>query len=226
MHQRDPLPLTLTFKSQSVEQVREQRVLGVKIDDQLCWHNHIENTCKKISKNLFLLSKIRPFTDEPTRKLFYLAHIQPHIDYASSVWDGASEDSLKRLNSLHRRAIKLVADRVENGLTTDQKFQHLGILPLQQQFEFNKLVQIYKIILGNAPTYLNPLVTPSRRQNTALRNRLILPKPRIDLYKTSFAFSAAKLWNDLPNEITSSGSTNTFKARLLRHMTAKNRGIT
>ena len=49
------------------------------------------------------------------------AHIKPHIDYASVVWDGCSDVLKKRLNSLHRRAVKLILP--DTTLTTDQKFK-------------------------------------------------------------------------------------------------------
>ena len=36
------------------------------------------------------------------------AHIQSRIDYASTLWDSASESLLKPLKSLHRRAVKII----------------------------------------------------------------------------------------------------------------------
>ena len=44
------------------------------------------------------LSELRYIVDLDTRKLFFNAHIKPHIDYASVVWDGCSDVLKKRLN--------------------------------------------------------------------------------------------------------------------------------
>ena len=60
--------------------------------------------------------------------MFTHAHIMPHINYASNVWDGTSENNLKKLISLHRRSAKLVL-RNEN-ISTDNKLLKLNILPL------------------------------------------------------------------------------------------------
>ena len=38
------------------------------------------------------------FVDIDTRTLFYNAHIKPHIDYVSVVWDGCSDVLKKILN--------------------------------------------------------------------------------------------------------------------------------
>ena len=36
-----------------------------------------------------------------TRKIFYNAHIKPNTDYVSAVWDGCSEENLKKYLTLY-----------------------------------------------------------------------------------------------------------------------------
>ena len=52
--------------------------------------------------------KLSYIVDIDTRKLIFNAHIKPHIEFASVVWDGCSDVLKKRLNSLHRKAVKLI----------------------------------------------------------------------------------------------------------------------
>ena len=104
-HQLSPLPLDLVLNGAKIDQVSEHRLLGITIDNKLRWDSHIINVCK-----------LRYIVDIDTMKLFFNAHIKPHIDYASVVWDGSSDVLKKRLNSLHRRAVKLIFPN-----TTDQK---------------------------------------------------------------------------------------------------------
>jgi len=94
-HQLSPLPLDLVLHGAKIEQVSEHRLLGITIENKLRWDSHINNVCKTVSRRVFLLSKLRYIVDTDTRKLFFNAHIKPHIDYASVVWDGCS-DVLKR----------------------------------------------------------------------------------------------------------------------------------
>ena len=118
-HQLSPLPLGLVLNGAKTDQVSEHRLLGITIDSNLRWDSHINNVCKTVSRRVFLLSKLRYIVDIDTRKLFFNAHIKPHIDYASVVWDGCSDVLKKRLNSLHRRAVELIFP--DQTLTTDQK---------------------------------------------------------------------------------------------------------
>ena len=94
-HQLSPLHLDLVLNGAKIEQVSEQRLLGITIENKLRWDSHINNVCKTVSRRVFPLSKLRYIVDTDTRKLFFNAHIKPHIDYASVVWDGCS-DVLKR----------------------------------------------------------------------------------------------------------------------------------
>ena len=86
-HQLSRLPLDLVLNRAKIYQVSEHRLLGITIDNKLRWDSHINNVCKTVSKQIFLLSKLWYIVDIDTRKLFFNAHIKPHIDYASVVWD-------------------------------------------------------------------------------------------------------------------------------------------
>ena len=116
-HQLSPLPLDLVLNGAKIDQVSEHRLLGITIDNKLCWDSHIHNVCKTVSRRVFLLSKLRCIVDIDTRKLFFNARIKPRIDYASVVWDGRSNFLKKILNFLHRRAVKLIFP--DTTLTTD-----------------------------------------------------------------------------------------------------------
>ena len=165
-HQLSPLPFNLVLNGAKTDQVSEHRLLGITVDNKLRWDSHINNVCKTVSRRVFLLSKLRYIVDIDTRKLFFNAHIKPHIDYASVVWDGCSDVLKKRLNSLHRRAVKLILPDIT--LTTDQKLKEMRITSLQKQREYNKGLFMYRLLSNEAPEYRYNLYkyTPSRYSNS------------------------------------------------------------
>ena len=210
-----PPPLSLSIGSSAVEQVSEHRVLGVLLDDRFQWEAYTDQLCKKLSQNLFLLSKLKHFVDVDTRKLFFNAHIKSQVDYVSSVWDNCAENHFLKVNSLYRRSAKLILP--DPSLSTDEKMTKLGILPLEKQLAANKSLLMYKIYHCKAPVYLRDLFAPSqiRYETSRFDIRSIKPKwPRIDLTKTSFAYSGALLWNSLPVKLKFSPSITSFKKSL------------
>ena len=158
-HQLSPLPLDLVLNGAKIDQVSEHSLLGITIDNKLRWDSPINNVCKTVSRRVFLLSKLRYIVDIDTRKLFFNAHIKPHINYASVVWDGCSDVLKKILNSLHRRSVKLILP--DTVLTTDQKLQEMRIMSLQKQFEYDKGLFMYKVLSNEAPEYIFNLYTHS-----------------------------------------------------------------
>ena len=99
-HQLKPLIHNLTLGTNIIEQVREHRIFVTSINEELKWQPHIDNICKQVARNLFLLGQLRKCFDIDCRQLFFNAHLMAHINYASIVWSNASEVHLKKKNQL------------------------------------------------------------------------------------------------------------------------------
>ena len=92
-------------------------------------------------------------------------------------------------------------------------------MSLQKQLEYNKGLFMYRLLSNVAPEYISNLCThtPSRYSNS--RNyHLSLPRPRIDIFKTSISFSGAYLWNNLPLTVRSCQSLSFLKRKLREHL--------
>ena len=217
-HQLLPLSLDLLLLGVKVEQVAEHRLLGIIIDNKLRWDTHTDTLCKTLPKRVFLLSKLKyivDIVDTDTLKLFFNAHVKSHIDYASVVWGGCSDALKKRLNSLLRRSGKLILP--DKNLTTDQKLNKIGILNLHKQLDYNKGVFMYRALTNSA--LVRKLSSLYKAPHSSSRNNYLqLPKPRIDLFKTSMAFSGALFWNSLPVHLRSCHSLSSFKRNLSEHL--------
>ena len=122
--------------------------------------------------------------------------------------------SKKRLNFLLRRYGKLILP--DKNLTIDQKLNKIGILNLHKQLDYNKGVFMYRALTNSAPVYISSLYKAPH--SSSRNNYLQLPKPRIDLFKTSMAFSGALFWNSLPVHLRSCHSISSFKRNLREHL--------
>ena len=214
-HQLSKLSLTLSVDGCVVEQVSDHKLLGIIIDDNLSWQSHINHVSKKLSKNLYLFSKLQSIISLEAKYIFYNAHIKSHLDYASVVWDGVSDNNFKKLNALHRRAAKLI--NTDKSLNTAEKIKSAGLLSLKDQLLFNKAVFMYKILNNNLPSYLSNLFRPSFSRYSLHKQRLAIPKPRIDIYKTCIAYAGVSVWNSLPTNIRMQSKLSSFKIHLRRH---------
>ena len=71
---------------------------------------------------------------------------------------------------------------------------------------------MFKVHMGLAPQYVRNLL--NRAPVWYGSNNYVLPRTRIDLYKTSFAFSGPSVWNSLPPKMKTYKSVCGFKINL------------
>ena len=202
--------LTLYIGKKLIEQVQTQKTLGICIDSELNWKNHINNLAKRLSKNVFLLSKLKKYVDTKSLSLFFDAHIMSHLNYSSTIWDGCCKDTFKKINRIHRRAIKVMSPL--KNISTDLKMKCLKVLPLSEHLKYNKAIFLHKIYHKKTPSYLEQLLKKAPDRYGSLN---VLPTlPRIDLFKTSLSYSGSVIWNSLSPDLKKNMSTCSFKQHL------------
>jgi hypothetical protein len=207
-----PLP-PISVCNQTIKEVQSHTLLGVTIDNNLSWHDHISKISKTIAKKSYQLTRIKHFLNSQSRKLFYSAHIQSSIDYASTLWDSASANAMKPLQRVQKRAIKavLLKTKIHN-----EDYRSIEILPLQKRLQYNKLLFMSKILSGRSSrNLLNRFSLNTSRNYTKLN----VPIPRLDIFKTCLLYSGSVLWNALPQSIKEQMYIQkSFKKRLFRHL--------
>ena len=161
---------------------------------------------------IFPLSRLKRYVNSQTLKIFFNSHIMPLMNFSSTVWNGCGEIHLSKLNSLHRLTAKMLYQ--DKNLTTDEKQKALSIHPLQRQLNFNKALLMFKANRTMVPSYITSLFSECNNRTI----RYILLKPRVDLYKTSLAFSGPSVRNTLPVAIKTVGTIGRFKSELQEHL--------
>ena len=141
-----------------------------------------------------------------------------HLNYASPIWSGADETHIKPLNSIYRRAAKLMCK--QENISTNQKLQKLGLLTLNRQHDFNIAVAVFKTRHNMTPQYVSELLNPATERYGS--NNYIVPRANMDLFKNSFSFSGPYTWNFLPAQIKTLSSLQTFKYATHRHFLEAN----
>ena len=139
----------------SSEYVRD---LGVTIDTNLKFQQHIKNICKSASFGIFKIGKIWKLLDLPTTAKLTHAFVSSHLDYCNSVFPAF----LIHIYLLPFQRIQNTAARL---VTLSRKSEHitpilrsLHWLPIHHRITFKVLLLTYKILHGQAPKYLSDLI--------------------------------------------------------------------
>ena len=208
--------LSLRYNEIDIKMTTISKILGVQVDENLLWNNQLLHVSKKVSSYLWLLGKIRQYLSKEHRLLFYNAYIKPHLEYCSTVWSNTSNSNISKINTLQRRACKLILSQTYNGF--HEALQRLDILSFDQTVFLNKAKIMYKIYNNLAPTYLQELFqmrdvnldnTASNLRSVTHKNYL-LPQPKCNLFKGSLSYSGVVVWNSIPTNIKNSKSLDIF----------------
>ena len=208
--------LTLWYNDIDVNITTCDKVLGIHVDNNLTWNNHLNFLSKKLSSFMWLLSKIRTYLSTEHRVLFYNAYIKPHIDYCSLIWSNTSNTNINKITKLQRRACKLILGNEYNGIC--EAFERLKFLSFDQSVFLSKAKIMYKIRNNLAPSYLTEMFymrdtnldnTTSNLRSAANKN-FILPQAKCNLFKGSLSFSGVIVWNSIPVSIKESSSLPMF----------------
>jgi hypothetical protein len=77
----------LTVDEVNIERVKSARILGLTVQDNMKWNEHIHNILKKASKRLYMLRLLkRSNACIDTLITVYTTIIRPVLEYACQVW--------------------------------------------------------------------------------------------------------------------------------------------
>ena len=212
--------LSLNYENTKLNEISGDKILGVYVDNCLTFTGHIDNIAKKITSNIWLLSRIKRFLNKEHRVQFYKTYIQPHIDYCNVVWGCTSQTNLKRLFQLQKRACKVIFDyNVDNIF---ESMESLKLLTVYERIFVRKAKFMYKVSHSLTPVYINDLFNQRNQSEnvpalrSSISNNFIPPKPNKEIFKQSMSYSGSVIWNSLPNSLKAAETMNSFHLRCIK----------
>ena len=103
-----PSSLSIIVNNSLLKNVNCEKLLGVKIDSNLLWHDQVDYICTKVNNRLALLRRIKPFIDRQTCILYYNGYILPIIDYCSIIWSTCNNGEMQRVIKLQKAAARII----------------------------------------------------------------------------------------------------------------------
>ena len=100
--------VNINVEGVKINQTDHSKALGLNIDENLYWKEHIHEISKKDASSIGALKRVRPFISMHTAIKIYKGLIKPHFDYCSVVWDGLSQQLSEKLQKLQNRAARAI----------------------------------------------------------------------------------------------------------------------
>ena len=200
-----------------LEHVFEEKDLGVIIDMELTFGEHIATKVKKANGIMGLIRRTFSYLDGETFKKLYTSFVRPHLEYANPVWSPFLQKHIKLVENVQERATKLVDGMKHMDYT--ERLKKLDLPTLQHRRERGDMIQVWKHFNTYDQSTLSPNFRPIYRANRKHPFQLTRNMPKDGsrgIQYNSFYFRVANRWNNLPSDVVKSENINTFKARIDR----------
>ena len=92
----------------SVKSSQMETLLGVSIDSELNFENHISNICSKVSRKFTALGRIAGFITFEKSRMLFKAFIKSQFKYCPLIWMLHSRTINNKINRLHERPLRIV----------------------------------------------------------------------------------------------------------------------
>ena len=202
-------PSTLVIDGSSIETNTKKVLLGITINKDLKFDDHINSLCTKACQRLNALASLAPYMNVEKRRTTMKAFIESQFGYCPLVWMFHSRSINNKRNRIHERPIRITYNNKSSSfqdlLDKDNSvtIHHRNIRTLAIETFFS-------------PPLLNEVFV-ERNCNYNLRGNNFLNRRRVNSVRygaESVSFLAPKIWDILPKETKNSETLNGFKAKI------------
>ena len=111
------------------------KFLGITIDENLNWKEHISEVSKKVSKSNGVINRLKEFLPRDVLFTLYNALVLPHFNYSLLVWGNTHTYLLNNLFKLQKRVIRNTS-HVNYRSNTVPLFIHLKTLTMYDLYKY------------------------------------------------------------------------------------------
>ena len=158
------------------ESEKEQVLLGITIDSNLTFENHINNICKKVSQKLNALARVARYMNTQKRRKIMNFFVTSQFGYCPLIWMFHSRRLNNKINSIHERALRIT---YQDHISTFQELLNKGNSVSIHRRNLQALAtEMFKIHRGFSPDILREVFVPKislynlRRNNTFERRQV------------------------------------------------------
>ena len=203
------------------------KFLGVVIDENLSWKNHINYIKAKIAKNVGIIRRLKYLLPESTLNTLYNTLVLPYLNYCDIIWASNKPTRLQPLLLLQKRAVRSITRSSYNAhsLPLFFKLKQLTIFDLNKVLMATFMYRHQNHCLPNIFTSYFHTNSSIHNHFTRKSNDLHIPYARTDVMKFQIRFCGPILWNCIhqfhPTLMVGSHSWQSFKKHYKSELLAK-----
>ena len=218
-----PIDLPITLHGSLIPQVSSHRHLGVIVNDRLTWCDHVQAIISKAAKHIGILRRYRKRLPALSIRHVYCLSVRPVLEYASIVWSGLSKVAANRLESVQRKAARLISGIHPSNTDIPHNIllARAGLPTLSSRRQVEQAVFAFKFIHRiKLPGHLLDTLShwtmdkPTRCASLRQADKIRLPRAKKAVLQRSPLYISLSSWNALSSDLKASVSPSTMRSSL------------
>ncbi len=202
---------------------KSAKFLGILIDENLTWKEHLSHINKKISRALFSMKQVKNVLPKQCLRTLYYSLIHSHLSYGILAWGNTTQSALRQTTLLQKRAIRLINHARYNS-HTEPLFRGSRVMKLTDLLEYQATLFAFDFKAKNLPISFNDSFMFNRdmpnSRETRQSDHLYVTKSH-NLYAGRLPlFHIPRMWNKWITTIPYEVTRNKFKRQLKAHIFA------
>lgn len=209
----------LYINGEPISEKKEEKYLGLRIDNHLMWTSQIDYVRAKLTSFLGIIRHNVNCFPRKVRYILYNSFVKSHLIYLVELWGTASNSKLKCLQILQNKIIKCLFN-FHNRTNTDKIYKETKLMNISQLYRFQTLILIYKILHKKIHSKIKLNINHATPKYSQRRPKkfFLVSGSRTNYGRKVLTSEGALLFNKLPDFIKKSESLNIFKQRLKDHI--------
>lgn len=199
-----------------LERSVEEKDLGVLIHESLKPATQCAKVVKKANQVLGQMARAFTYRDKFTWIRLYKQYVRPHLEYAVQAWCPWTDGDIESIESVQKRAIKMVSGL--NSTSYEDRLAEVGLTTLAQRRQRGDMIEVWKLMhdhndidKANLFTMAADAAQRSTRQSSSPFS-IKPPQWNTDIRKNFFSNRVVKPWNNLPFSLQNCDTIDSFKS--------------
>ena len=199
----------LIIDNKEIKTTNSIKLLGINIDDQLKFNEHISILCSKAAMQLNALSRPQKYKGKSEKEAIINSSVLSNFNYCPLVWHFSSCESIRKTKKIQKRCLRITLNDYESDY--ENLLRNSNKPTMEIRILRTLAVEVFKTLNQINLAYMKNVFTLKKiskvRQNDIIVKRINTSR----LGTQSLRSLGPKIWNNLPLNRKSETSFPKFK---------------
>ena len=212
--------LSLKINNEIINQVSKIKFLGMIIDENFTWLEHINYCSNKLSSGLFAINSSKHLLTKQHLKTLYYSLTHSYLNYGLLLWGSSNKKHFSKLEIKQNKTIRIINNSKYNA-SASPIYKNLNILPIAKLFKLQLGKFMYLYSRSELPKPLQNIFTLNRdihSHNTRNKDAPHITDRNSKTICKSFLHAAPQTWYNISEEIKQLKNIKTFSGKLKKQL--------